>query len=134
MPSIIQAIREELCKIPESRSSDASAFSYRLPDILMAGLAMMFLQDPSLLEFQRRLHERHRKNNLQTIFHVNDIPSDSQFRRILDTVDPQLLLSGIKPCIQKLQKTRLWEEYRVLDGRYAVLFDGFEFFRSSRKG
>ncbi len=69
--NILNAIREEFCKIPDSRSPESSAFAFPLPDVLMSGLAMMFLQGPSLLAFQRHLNERHRRNNLQTIFHVN---------------------------------------------------------------
>jgi len=134
LSNLLSAIREEFCKIPDRRSPESSAFAFPLPEVLMSGLAMMFLQDPSLLAFQRHLHERHRRNNLQTIFHVNEVPGDSQFRRLLDPIEPYHLLKALNLCIHKLQPTKFWKEFRVLDGRYAVIFDGFEFFRSSRKG
>lgn len=127
-------MKDEFGQVPDLRDPDASAHSYPLPDVLMSGLAMMFVQDPSMLEFQRRLDERRRGNNLNTIFGVKEIPEESQFRRILDPLDPLAVQAAFLPLLQKLQKTRLWPDYRVLDGRYAVLFDGFEFFRRNKKG
>jgi hypothetical protein len=100
----------------------------------MAGLAMMIVQDPSMLEFQRRLEERRRGNNLRSIFGIETIPEASQFRRILDPLDPIEAQNPFKICLHLLQKTRLWSDYRVLDGRYAVLFDGFQFFHSNKQG
>lgn len=129
---LLPAIRQTFSHIPDHRDPEASAHSYPLTDVLMSGLAMMFLQDPSMLEFQKRLNDHRRSHNLETIFGVADVPKTSQFSRILDPVNPSLVQNAFQPCIQKLQKTTLWEGYRVLDGRYAVLLDGTEFFRSDK--
>jgi len=131
---LLPAIRQQFSLIPDQRDLKASALGYHLPDVLMGGLAMMFLLDPAMLEFQRRLEERQRSSNLKAIFGIEDIPKESQFRRILDPIDPSSIQEGFQLCIQRLQKTRLWRDYRLLDGRYAVLMDGFEFFRSDQKG
>ncbi len=45
---------------------------------------MFYLQDPSLLEFQRRFQDSIQRNNLSTVFGVKDIPDDSQLREIID--------------------------------------------------
>jgi len=45
---------------------------------------MMFFQDPSLLQFQKRLQKSINRNNLKTIFNVSAIPKDTQLRDILD--------------------------------------------------
>lgn len=134
LSQLLPAVKEVFDQIPDWRKDAASALSYPLTDVLMSGLAMMLVQDPSMLAFQRRLEERKRGNNLETIFLVNDVPKASQFRRLLDPLDPALVQEAFRPCLQRLQKTRLWSEYRVLGGRYAVLFDGFEFFRSNKQG
>lgn len=131
---LLPAIRDQFSQVSDGRNPEASALGFPLHDVLMAGLAMMFLQDPSLLEFQRRLQERRRSCNLTTIFRVEHVPQVSQFRRILDPADPREIQQGFQPCLQQFQKTRFWEKFRVLDGRYAVLIDGFEFFRSEKKG
>jgi hypothetical protein len=57
-----------------------------LHDVLMSAFAMMALKDPSLLAFERRrIAEEH---NLRSVFHIKDIPCDTQMRTRLDVVDP----------------------------------------------
>ena len=131
---LIPSIREVFNKIPDNRQSDSAALCYPVSDVLMSGLAMMTVQDPSMLEFQRRLENSFGSNNLRSLFKVDKIPAASQFRRILDHLDPNLVQEAFVTCLRKLQKTRLWSEYRVLNGRYAVLIDGSEYFRSNKRG
>lgn len=50
--------------------------TFPLADALMAGLALFCLKDPSLLAFQRR----GRDHNLQAVFGLQVIPSDTQMR------------------------------------------------------
>lgn len=57
---------------------------YTLHDCAMSAFAMMFFQDPSVLEFQRRMQESINRNNLQTMFNVASIPKDTQLRDVLD--------------------------------------------------
>jgi hypothetical protein len=134
LPRLLPAIRDEFALVEGGSSSAAPAHAYEVRDVLMAGLAMMFVQDPSMCAFQRRLVERRGKSNFDTIFGVEQIPEATQFRRILDPLDPVEVQRAFCPCLRNLQKTRLWSSYRVLGGRYAVLLDGFEFFRSEKKG
>jgi hypothetical protein len=69
---------------------------YALSDTLMSGFAMMFFQHPSLLQFQRAMEKKRQRCNLQRIFGVHAIPSDTQMREILDGVEPEAL-RGILP-------------------------------------
>src|SRR5215213_5345353 len=69
-----------------SAMADARAVEqlrYSLPDTLRSGFALMFFQHPSLLQFQRAMEKKRRRCNLQTIFGVQEIPSDTQMRDIL---------------------------------------------------
>ncbi len=65
-------------------SRDANKTKYKLHDFFMTGFAMMYFQDPSLLTFQRRLQKGCNCNNLKTMFSIESIPKDTQFRDILD--------------------------------------------------
>ena len=88
LSKLLPAIREVFDKVPDNRHDDAIAFSYPTSDVLMSGLAMMTVQDPSMLEFQRRLNQNTRSNNLKTLFCVDEIPATSQFRRIYCLANP----------------------------------------------
>ena len=59
---------------------------------------MMFFQHPSLLEFQRKMKQRRGRCNLETIFGVTEVPSDTQKREIVDGVPPELLRS-LRPTL-----------------------------------
>ena len=65
--------------------------TYPLHDTLLSGFALMFFQHPSLLQFQRAMKQKRRRCNLESIFGVHDVPSDTQMREILDGVDPEVL-------------------------------------------
>ena len=59
--------------------------SISLPDALMSGLAMFALKDPSMLEFDQRRQQD--EKNLQMIFRMENVPSDTSMREILDPVE-----------------------------------------------
>jgi hypothetical protein len=122
----------------EDDARAADQLSYSLPDTLMSGFAVMFFQHPSLLQFQRAMEKKRQRCNLQTLFGVHEVPSDTQMREILDEVKPETL-RGVLP--------QLWEKVRRAGwgGRftttlpsgehqgtyYTVALDGSEYFRST---
>ena len=73
------------------RSPDRRGGSIRLlqADALMSGLAMFALKDPSMLAFDQRRQAD--EKNLQMIFGMANVPSDTRMREILDPVDPEHL-------------------------------------------
>ena len=77
---------------------------YSLHDTLLSGFAMMFFQYPSLLEFQRKMKQRRGRCNLETIFGVTQVPSDTQMRAILDGVAPELLRSLLPVLFEKIRR------------------------------
>lgn len=109
---------------------DEKKKDYPFGNVIMGSLAMLFIQDPALARFQRRLQEQTGQNNLLSLFEVTEIPKDSQFRRLLDIVDPEFLLQGIRICIRHLQSCRFWKKFTLNDDRYAVLIDATETHRT----
>src|SRR5919197_1313307 len=80
---------------------------YVLADTLLSGFAMMFFQHPSLLQFQRAMAKKHQRCNLQTIFGVQEIPSDTQMREILDGVEVEAL-RGLLPQLGEKVRRAGW--------------------------
>jgi hypothetical protein len=85
-------------------------------DVFMSAFAMMFFQDPSLLQFQQRLQDEGHMNNLKTLFHVESIPKDTQMREVMDEVDPEEVTRLFDDFFRPLQRGKHVEQYRVLDG------------------
>lgn len=105
---------------------------YSLHDCLMSAFAMMFFQDASLLEFQRRLTKRINSDNLQTLFGVKAIPADTQLRENIDLCEPELIEAVFPDFFRRLQRGKHLESFQVLDGRYLVLLDGSQYFSSEK--
>jgi hypothetical protein len=119
---LLEVLRESLRHIPDTRQAAKAA--YTLPDCYMSGFAMFFLQDPSLLEFQRRFQHTVQRNNLSTVFGVRRIPGDSQLREVIDEHDYRPLYGVFAEYFRRLQRGKHLEEYRFLGTHYLVSMDG----------
>jgi hypothetical protein len=119
---LIRLARRCFEAIPDPRRSP----SFSLPDVLLAGLALFSLKDPSLLAFQRRILDR----NLQTVFGLAAIPSDTQMRAILDEVLPHTLRPLFRAIFRELQRGKVLKEYVFFEGCYLLALDGTEYFNS----
>ena len=127
---LVKEFREVFSKIPDPRQQNRP--SYPLPDVVTAGLAMMFWQDPGVLPFQQRLQDQAGSSNLKSMFSVDKVPKETQFRDLLDSVDPEYILSALRRGISLLSVTRKWLDFKALDGRYLVGLDATGYFHSEK--
>jgi hypothetical protein len=117
----------------------AEQLRYTLPDTLLSGFALMFFQHPSLLQFQRAMERKRRRCNLQTIFGVQEIPSDTQMREILDGVEVESVRGLLPQLWEKVRRAGWGGRFttRLPSGQhqgtyYTVALDGSEYFRSTQ--
>lgn len=116
-----------------------SRINYPLADTLLSGYAMMFFQQPSLLQFQRQMQRHQGRSNLQTLFGVEQVPSDSQMREILDGV-PGEPLRALLPELFKRARRVGWMSRFVTHLRqgqermaaYTLALDGTQYFHSTK--
>src|SRR4051812_7057723 len=101
--ALVQLARQRFDQIEDQRRKP----DYSLSDALMAGLALFSLKDPSLLAFCRRAVD----HNLRSVFGLQSVPSDTQFREILDQVDPSLLRPLFNDIFRQLQRAKVLEDY-----------------------
>jgi len=136
LEAIVDLLATTFGEVEDPRAADQ--LSYPLHDTLMSGFALMFFQHPSLLQFQRAMKQKRRRCNLETVFGVHDVPSDTQMREILDGVEPEVLRAVLP---------QLWEKGRRAGwgGRftttlpsgphqgtyYTVALDASEYFHST---
>ena len=122
-------LSERFLSIKDHRQS--GKIKHTLHDCMMSGFAMMFYQDPSLLQFQKRLQEAVHTNNLYTLFKVQYIPKDTQMRDVIDEVDSRELEPLFEYFFSPLQRGKPLEGYRVLD-KYIASMDGSGYFSSDK--
>lgn len=125
---LLKLLTSNLQEIPDTRQ--LHKIKYTLKDTYLSMFAMFYLQDPSLLEFQRRIQEKIQTNNLKTIFGIENIPSDTQIRTIIDSHSYAHLHKAFTSLFRLLQRGKKLEPYRFLKNRYLITIDGSEYFSS----
>jgi len=124
-----QALSACFEKVPEFRQTQKIRHSCH--DALMSGFACMHFQDPSLLQFQKRLEKKHHKSNLQTLFGIRRIPESTQLREITDNVDSDHFQGFFDEYIHRLQRGKQLLQFQLLPGLYYVPMDGTDYFSST---
>jgi len=120
-------------QIPDQR--DPSRITWEMPAVLMSAFAMFFFQHPNLLEYQRRMKKKSGRSNLERIFQVEDIPSDTQMRTILDGVATEPLRRVLPEIFERMRRIGWTAKFVTEVGGekyYTVAFDGSEYFHSTK--
>lgn len=136
LEAMIALLSTTFTHLPDRRRSDRA--DYSLHDTLMSGFAMMFFQHPSLLAFQRQMKRRRNRCNLETIFGVHNVPSDTQMRDILDGVSVELLRPLLPALFAKIRRAGWAKEFMSpissgenCGGYYPLVLDGTDYFHST---
>lgn len=119
---LVTKVRENVEKILDYRKRDPD---YTLADVIMSAFAMFSLKDPSLLSFVENYPTR--KENLKQIYKIEDVPSEQGFRKILDPLDPNLLINTFKGILSEEKVEKVIEGYKclpTLGGYIAIAIDG----------
>jgi hypothetical protein len=111
--------------------SDQRAENAKIPlvDALMSGFAMFSLKDPSLLAFEERSRT---DDNLNSIYRIKNVPSDTQMRSILDDVEPVRIRPVFKRVHRELERSGKLHEFVFLEGSYLASLDGTGYFSSKK--
>jgi len=124
--SLIQKIRLRAELFAEIRVQ--AKCRYSIADALMSAVAMFSLKDPSLLFFQQRLNDE----NMKSLFRIQNVPSDTQMREILDPLEPDLLRPMFNDVFRQLQRGKALEPYVFHEGCYLLAMDGTGYFSSKK--
>jgi hypothetical protein len=116
--------------IDDPRQQGKCEFSYH--DVLMSAFSCMYFQDPSLAQFQKRMQEEQGSSNLQTLFHVKQIPKDSQLRDILDNIPSEAFAPIFKDYFGRLRRHKHLENFEVLPGKIMCVIDGTQYHSSNK--
>ncbi len=124
------ALSSHFNAIDDPRQQGKCEFSYH--DVLMSAFACMYFQDPSLAQFQKRMHEAKGISNLQTLFAVQNIPQESQLRDILDSIPSDTFAPIFKDYFSRLRRHKHLEDYEALPGLLLCVIDGTQYHSSTK--
>ncbi len=98
--------------------------SYSMKDIGLGAFSVFFTQSPSFLVHQKTMHQSKGQSNAQSLFHLEEIPSDNHIREMLDRVPPHELFPCYDAVLESLRQTGQLESWRVLQNHLLIALDG----------
>lgn len=115
---------------PDYRDQKKKAIE--LHDVVMCGFACMFYQSPSILQFQKELNDIQKTNNLKTQFGVENIPSSTQMREVLDNLNCDHFECIFNTFHKKMQKLDVVETFKSNLETFLFAVDGTQYFTSKK--
>jgi len=129
--AFLDFLQEGIEKIQDPRSK-SNGTKFKVSDAVLSAFSMFFMQSQSFLEYQRQLQSRSGKDNIQSIFGVEEIPCDAQIRNILDLISANSLNVVFERIYQFLQMGKHLQRYERLDKNLLICLDGTEYHSSSK--
>ena len=83
-----------------------------------------------MLDVQRAIEHKRKRNNLRTLFGVQRIPGADQIRNMVDEIEPEALPGVFNTALAKAREVGFLERDRVLHGTLPVALDGTWYFAS----
>ncbi len=126
--SLRHALASLFHDLPDARQ--AGKVNYALHDALMSGFACMFFQDPSLVQFQQRLEDEQQRNNLHTVFGIQETPESTQMRTVIDQVESPHFRSIFSTYLSRVQRGKHLDQFELFPGLHLCPIDGTQYFCS----
>jgi hypothetical protein len=127
---LIGTLRETLAGLHDRRTGDNC--SYAMVNFGLSAFAVFFTQSPSFLAHQKAMQTARGGNNAQSLFGIQDIPSDNQVRTMLDPVPPQSLYPVYDRVYDALRQEGILDSFRGVHDSRLIALDG-TWFLSSQK-
>ena len=126
--AIIQSLGQQFEKVRDFR--DPLRIEYSMRDCLMSAFAIFHLKFPSLLNFEIEMKKKRNFSNLQSLFKVDGIPSDTRMREVVDEVDPEDLRPSFKSLFARAQSANVLKEFKSIQSSYLLAIDATGYFSS----
>jgi len=126
------SLRHAMEKFPDNRTG--KNLQYEMLDAASGAFSMFFTGCPSMLHHQRLLQEKHGMSNAKALFGMQDIPSDTHIRDLLDPVSQDYLSPVFSDCLSALKTSGDLKQYHVPLGKkkndFLIALDGIAYFSS----
>jgi hypothetical protein len=102
-----------------------------MADVALGAFSVFFTQSPSFLAHQTAMAETKGKNNAQTLFGLQDIPTDNHIRDLLDVVPPQRVFPMFDRIITTLDKLGQLQAFHAVNDQLLIALDGTQYHSSN---
>jgi len=116
--------------LPDNRTGQNK--QYEIADAALGAFAVFYMQSPSFLAYQRDMQRSKGRNNAQSLFGVEQVPSDPQIRNLLDPIAPSYLGPPFWTIFEQLRVGGYLECYQGGLSPWLVALDGTQYFSSTQ--
>ena len=127
---LVAKTRQVLGGLPDRRTGKNTQHS--MEDIGLGAFSVFFTQAPSFLAHQKTMEQTKGGNNAQSLFQIQQIPSDNHIRQTLDPVPPEKLFPLYDQVFQELGQKGVLDNYRAVHDTIPIALDG-TWYNSSQK-
>jgi hypothetical protein len=118
-------------RLPDKRRPGHN-LRYGIADIVKRAFGVFFFQYRSMPGYQRRMREKCGRSNLETVFEVPALPSDTWIRTRMDLIPPEQSGGVFNSTLKTADEAGLPGGYRVPGGGVLIALDGL-WYHSSEK-
>lgn len=123
---LVERVRNKLLSLVDPRQRWVN---YSFHDLVMSAYAMFHLKYPSVNRFEMQTEAE--KANLQQLFKIKKLCSDSQLRAIVDQLDPSFLRELYVENFSLLKKLGILKGYQSIGQHLICSIDGVQHFSST---
>ena len=123
-------LRQTVGALPDQRTGDNTKYS--MQDIGLGAFSVFFTQCPSFLTHQKTMQHAKGQSNAQSLFHLDQIPSDNHIRQTLDSVPPEQLFACYDAVLDSLHQTDHLAGWRTLQDTLLIALDGTWYYSSQK--
>lgn len=105
---------------------------FDMVDAGMGAFSVFFTQSPSFLAHQQDMKRRKGRCNAESLFGMDQIPSDNQIRLLLDPVAPAYVSAVFRDIYQRLDRAGVLKDFRSHAHSLLVAIDGTQYFSSQK--
>jgi hypothetical protein len=116
--------------LPDVRTGSNTV--YAIADAALGAFAVFFTQSPSFLAYQRDMQRNQGRNNAQSLFGLDQVPSDPQIRNLLDPIAPECLAFPFWQVFEHLREGDYLSAYQGHLGQWLCALDGTQYFSSQK--
>lgn len=129
--SLLGTLENAIGEISDPRKP-SNGTCYSLREIVLGGFSPFFMQNESFLEYQRQLDSRQGRNNAQSLFGIEQIPSVEQIRNILDRIAAANLFCVFEVVYKSLREQGYLKGFECLEHNLLVALDGTDYHSSQK--
>lgn len=123
-------LRQVVGGFPDCRTGDNR--SYSMADMGVGAFSVFFTQCPSFLAHQKTMQQAKGRSNAQSLFQLEQIPSDNHIRQMLDPVSPEHLYPCYDAVLESLRQANHLESWRTFQDTLLIALDGTWYYSSHK--